>query len=229
MSQQLQSMGHQTTAIPSWDLSQVPDDALEVLMDDSEGTKQAKEAEKGRQEAVKREHQAEEQEQQEQEEQRAKEVAKLAASSKGKGMGSMPLYSPMTGAKISKMAVPIFQKQKKKCSWVAEDQEALTSGTRKQAGPGCLLGEKKKRGWSGAEDKEVDKEVGANKGSEMSVPCFEAAGSCLIGERELRHGLPPDDKYHRQLLVAQEEQAIALEWCHTPKVFGNMSMDPKAE
>ncbi|KIK29648.1 hypothetical protein PISMIDRAFT_6893 [Pisolithus microcarpus 441] len=55
-------------------------------------------------------------------------------------------------------------------------------------------------------------EAGVDEGSEALVPRFEAAGSCLIGGRELRCRLPPDDEYHGRLLVAQEEQAIALEW-----------------
>ncbi|KIK20949.1 hypothetical protein PISMIDRAFT_12585 [Pisolithus microcarpus 441] len=86
------------------------------------------------------------------------------------------------------------------------------SGARKWAGMGGSQGKKKKRGQSGAEDEEVDEEVGVNEGSEMSAPHFEVAGSHLIGERELRHRLPPDDEYHRQLLIAQEQQVMAMEW-----------------
>ncbi|KIK23461.1 hypothetical protein PISMIDRAFT_10944 [Pisolithus microcarpus 441] len=179
--------------------------------------------------------------QEECERQRAEEVAKQAASSKGKGhveelqregqlvqmarMGSMPIYSPMTGAKLGEMAVLIYraacdecqqrgeaqEKQKKKCSWAAEDQEVSTSGARKRAGTGGSWGEKKKRGRSGAEDEEVDEEVGVDEGSEMSAPRFEAAGSHLVGERELRRRLPPDDEYHRRLLIAQEQQVMAME------------------
>ncbi|KIK15073.1 hypothetical protein PISMIDRAFT_16794 [Pisolithus microcarpus 441] len=276
MSQQPQGTSCQTTATPSRDWTQVPDKELEVLMDDFEGTKQAKEVERDQQEMRAEEawqHEEEEcqrseeehlawerakQERWAQEEhkrQRAKEAAKQAASSKGKGhveelqregqlvqmarMGSMPIYSPMTGAKLSKMVVPIYQvacdecqqrgeaqecqvavggqscrpcrKQKKKCSWVAKDQEVSTSGTRKQAGMGGSWGKKKKRGQSGAKDKEVDEEVGVNEGSKMLAPHFEAAGSHLIGERELRHRLPPDDEYHRRLLIAQEQQVMAME------------------
>ncbi|KIK15122.1 hypothetical protein PISMIDRAFT_16761 [Pisolithus microcarpus 441] len=282
MSQQAQGTSHQTTAAPSRDWTQVPDEELEVLTDDSEGTERAKEVGKDRWEMVKKQRRAkvrrqraeearwrEEEErrrseeerlvreraeqerraQEERERQRAEEVAKQAASSKGKGrveelqregqlvqttrMGSMPIYSPMTGAKLGEMAVPIYRaacdecqqqgeaqecrvaaggrscgpcrKQKKKCSWAAEDREASTSGARKRAGTGGSRGEKKKRGRSGAEDEEVD------EGSEMSAPRFEAAGSCLVGERELRQRLPPDDEYHRRLLVAQEQQVMAME------------------
>ncbi|KIK12603.1 hypothetical protein PISMIDRAFT_18622 [Pisolithus microcarpus 441] len=101
------------------------------------------------------------------------------------------------------------------------------SGTRKQAGTGGLQGEKKKRGRSGAEDKEVDEEVGVNKGSEMSAPHFEVAGSCLIGERELRCRLPPDDEYHRWLLVAQEQQVMVMEW--QAAVMERMAMAQEAQ
>ncbi|KIK20931.1 hypothetical protein PISMIDRAFT_12676 [Pisolithus microcarpus 441] len=265
MSQQPQGTSCQTTAAPSWDWTQVPDEELEVLTDDSEGTEWAKEVKKDWWEMVKKQRRAEclvrerakqeRQVQEERERQRAEEVAKQAASSKGKGhveelqregqlvqmarMGSMPIYSPMTGAKLGKMAVPIYQaacdecqqrgeaqecrvavggqscglcrKQKKKCSWAAEDQEASTSGMRKWAGTGGLQGKKKKRGRSGAEDEEVDEEVGVDEGSEMSAPRFKAAGSCLVGERELRQRLPPDNEYHRQLLIAQEQQVMAME------------------
>ncbi|KAI6022188.1 hypothetical protein PISMIDRAFT_14180 [Pisolithus microcarpus 441] len=263
MSQQPQGTSHQTTATPSRDWTQVPDEELEVLTDNSEGTEQAKEVEKDQQEMVKKqrraevhqqrveeawrreeeEHQRSEEEclvqerakqewrvQEEHERQRAEEAAKQAASSKGKGcveelqregqfvqtarMGSMPIYSPTTGAKLSEMVVPIYQaacnecqqrgeaqecrvvaggrscrpcrKRKKKCSWAAEDREVSMSGTRKQAGMGGSQGEKKKRGQSGAEDEEVDEEVGVDEGSEMLAPRFEVAGSRLIGERELR-------------------------------------------
>ncbi|KIK20950.1 hypothetical protein PISMIDRAFT_12586 [Pisolithus microcarpus 441] len=151
MSQQPQGTSHQTTATPSRDWTQVPDKELEVLMDDSEGTEQAKEVERDQQEMVKKQrraevHQqrAEEAQQREEEECRRSEEeclareraeqewwaqeeherqrAKQAASSKGKGhveelqregqlvqtarMGSMPIYSPMTGAKLGEMAVP---------------------------------------------------------------------------------------------------------------------------
>ncbi|KIK23091.1 hypothetical protein PISMIDRAFT_11213, partial [Pisolithus microcarpus 441] len=288
MSQQAQGTSRQTTAAPSRDWTQVPNEELEVLTDDSEGTERAKEVEKDRRETVKKQRRAEvrrqraeearrreeeecrrseeerlvqeraEQErraQEERERQRAEEVAKQAASSKGKGrveelqregqlvqttrMGSMPIYSPTTGAKLGEMAVPIYRaacdecqqrgeaqecrvaaggrscgpcrKRKKKCSWAAEDREASTSGARKRAGTGGLQGEKKKRGRSGAEDEEVDEEVGVDDGSEMSAPHFEAAGSRLIGERELRRRLPPDDEYHGRLLVAQEQQVMAME------------------
>ncbi|KIK25613.1 hypothetical protein PISMIDRAFT_9592 [Pisolithus microcarpus 441] len=99
MSQQPQGMSRQTTATPSRDWTWVPNEELEVLMDDSEGTEWAKEVEKDQQEMVKKQRRARseeerlvweraEQEQQAQEEckrQRAKEVAKQAASSKGKG------------------------------------------------------------------------------------------------------------------------------------------------
>ncbi|KAI6011880.1 hypothetical protein BKA83DRAFT_4570112 [Pisolithus microcarpus] len=63
-----------------------------------------------------------------------------------------------------------YWKWKKKCSWAAEDHKALTSGARKWAGMGGLHGKKKKRGLSGAEDDEVDKEVGIDEGSEMAGP-----------------------------------------------------------
>ncbi|KAI5981449.1 hypothetical protein EDD15DRAFT_2379545 [Pisolithus albus] len=137
-------------------------------------------------------------------------------------MGTTPLYSPTTGAQVSSMAVPIYQaaceecqqrgelsecrpaaggrscwacrRWKKKCSWAAEDRAALGSVSRKRAGTGGSRSEKKKRGRSGAEDEEDDEEVGADEGSEMSAPRFEAGGSRL----------------HGQLLVAQEEQALVL-------------------
>ncbi|KIK14343.1 hypothetical protein PISMIDRAFT_17348 [Pisolithus microcarpus 441] len=190
MSQQPQGTSHQTTATPSWDWTQVPDKELEVLVDDSKGTEQAKEVKRNRQETVKKQRRA-----------------------------KVPIYSPTTGAKLGKMVVLIYQmacnkcqqKRKKKCSWVAEDREASMSGARKCTGMGGSQGEKKKRGQSGAEDEEVDKEAGVDKGSEMLVPCFEVAGSCLIGERELRHRLPPDDEYHGQLLVTQEQQVMVME------------------
>ncbi|KIK18117.1 hypothetical protein PISMIDRAFT_14592 [Pisolithus microcarpus 441] len=288
MSQQPQGTSCQTTAAPSRDWTQVPNEELEVLTDDSEGTQQAKEVEKDQREMVKKQRRAEvcrqraeeawwraeeerqrsEEEclvqerakqewraQEERERQRAEEVAKQAASSKGKGcveelqregqlvqtarMGSMPIYSPTTGAKLGEMAVLIYQaacdecqqrgeaqecqvaaggrscgpcrKQKKKCSWAAEDREASTSGMRKWAGTGGLRGKKKKRGRSGAKDEEVNEEVGVDEGSEMSAPRFEAAGSHLVGERELRRRLPPNDEYHGRLLVAQEQQVMAME------------------
>ncbi|KIK12605.1 hypothetical protein PISMIDRAFT_18617 [Pisolithus microcarpus 441] len=240
MSQQPQSMSCQPTAAPSQDWTQVPDEELEVLMDDSKGTEQAKEAK--RNECLAWEQAEWEQWAQEEcKRQRAKEAAQQTMSGKGKGhveelqregqlmqmtrciahswMGSMPIYSPMTGAKLSEMVVLIYwaacnecqQKQKKKCSCVAKGHKALMSGTRKWAGTGGSQGEKKKRGWSGAEDDEADEEVGVNKGSEMSAPQFEVAGSHLVGERERRHRWAPDNKYHRQLLVAQEQQVMVME------------------
>ncbi|KIK29662.1 hypothetical protein PISMIDRAFT_6912 [Pisolithus microcarpus 441] len=289
MSQQPQGTSCQTTTAPSWDWTRVPDEELELMMDDSKGTKQAKEVERDWWEMVKKqrraevcrqraeeawqhkeeEHQRSEEEclawerakqewraQEEHERQRAKEAAKQTASSKGKGyveelqregqlvqmarMGSMPIYSPMTGAKLSEMAVLIYwaacdecqqrgeaqecwvavggrscrpcRKRKKKCSWAAEDREASTSGVRKWAGTGGSWGKKKKRGQSGAKDEEVNEEVGVNEGSKMSAPRFKVAGSHLVGERELRCRLPPDDKYHGWLLIAQEQQVMAMEW-----------------
>ncbi|KAI5982378.1 hypothetical protein EDD15DRAFT_2202961 [Pisolithus albus] len=283
MSSQPASSSRQST---SRDLSQAPDEDLEVRTDDSEETERAKEAEKSQREVVKKERRAEVhrqraeevrqreeeecrrleeerlvQEQAEQErrareerERQAEEAARQAVVGRGKGhveelqregllvqatrMGTTPLYSPTTGAQVSSMAVPIYRaaceecqqrgelsecrpaaggrscwacrRWKKKCSWAAEDRAALGSVSRKQAGTGGSRGEKKKRGRSGAEDEEDDEEVGADEGSEMSAPRFEAGGSRLVGERELRQRLPLDDEYHGQLLVAQEEQALVL-------------------
>ncbi|KIK11671.1 hypothetical protein PISMIDRAFT_19343 [Pisolithus microcarpus 441] len=234
MSQQPQGMSCQTTAAPSQDWTQVPDKELEVLTDDSEGTEQAKEVERDRQEMVKKQRRAKERAkqeqwaQEEQERQRAEEAAKQTASSKGKGhveelqregqlmqmarMGSMPIYSPTTGTKLSKMAVPIYwvacdecqQKRKKKCSWAAEDQEASTSGTRKRAGTGGSWGKKKKRGQSGAEDEEVDEEVGVDKGSKMSAPRFEVVWATLL-EREKRSGAVWQCYWWRQALETRVE------------------------
>ncbi|KIK18420.1 hypothetical protein PISMIDRAFT_14405 [Pisolithus microcarpus 441] len=260
MSQQPQGTSRQTTAAPSRDWTQVPDEELEVLMDDSKGTEWAKEVEKDWRETVKKlrraevrrqraeeawwceeeEHRRSEEErlvreraeqerwaQEERERQRAEEVAKQAASSKGKGrveelqregqlvqtarMGSMPIYSPTTGAKLGKMAVLIYRVACDECQQRGEAQE-------------CRLGSRGSRGvnkwreevgWDGRlvgrEEEEVDEEVGVDEGSEMSAPRFEAAGSCLVGERELRRRLPPDDEYHRWLLIAQEQQVMAME------------------
>ncbi|KIK17439.1 hypothetical protein PISMIDRAFT_15122 [Pisolithus microcarpus 441] len=265
MSNPQTSTSRQSTAAPSWDFSQVPDEGLEVQMDDSEETEHAKETKKGQCEAVKKERRAEihrqrvaEQEQwvrEECERQRAEEASQQAASAKGKGcveelqresrlvqmtrMGATPVYSPTTGARIGSMAVPIYweackecqlwgepgecqvavggrscglcRKWKKKCSWVAKDWAASVSGSCKQVGTGGSQGERKKRGCSNVDDGGADTEAGVDEGSKASAPRFEAAGSCLVGERELRHRLPPDDEYHGRLLVAQEEQAIALE------------------
>ncbi|KIK15994.1 hypothetical protein PISMIDRAFT_16093 [Pisolithus microcarpus 441] len=269
MSQQPQGTSRQTTAAPSWDWTQVPDEELEVLTDDSEGTERAKEVKKDRWETVKKQRRAEvrrqrveearrceEEERQRSEEeclvrerakqerraqeecerQRAEEVAKQAASSKGKGrveelqregqlvqtarMGSMPIYSPTTGAKLGEMAVPIYRaacnecqqrgeaqecqvaaggrscgpcrKRKKKCSWAAEDREASTSGTRKRAGTGGSQGEKKKRGRSGAEDEEVDEELLVAQEQQVMVMERQAAAM-------------------EQMAMAQEAQAVAVQ------------------
>ncbi|KAI6137138.1 hypothetical protein F5141DRAFT_1209454 [Pisolithus sp. B1] len=58
MSQQ-QSSSRQPTDAPAQDWAQVPDMDLEVHMSNSEGTKQAKEAKKGKWEALRKEKQAE--------------------------------------------------------------------------------------------------------------------------------------------------------------------------
>ncbi|KIK20430.1 hypothetical protein PISMIDRAFT_13017 [Pisolithus microcarpus 441] len=178
MSQQPQGTSCQPTAAPSHDWTQVPDEELEVLMDNSKGTKQAKEAKRKALQHEEEECQQLEEEhlvwewaeqeqwvQEEHERQRAKEAAQQTMSGKGKGhmeelqregqlmqmtrMGSMPIYSPTTGAQLGEMAVPIYQvacdkcqqrgeahecwvaaggqscglcrKQKKKCSWAAKD------------------------------------------------------------------------------------------------------------
>ncbi|KAI6112647.1 hypothetical protein F5141DRAFT_1063046 [Pisolithus sp. B1] len=54
MSQQ-QSLSQQPTNVPAWDWAQVPDMDLKVHTSDSEGTKQAKEAKKGKQEVLRKE------------------------------------------------------------------------------------------------------------------------------------------------------------------------------
>ncbi|KAI6095211.1 hypothetical protein F5141DRAFT_1222226 [Pisolithus sp. B1] len=58
MSQQ-QSSSQQPTDVPAQDWAQVPDTDLEVHTSNSEGTEQAKEAKKGKQEALRKEKQAE--------------------------------------------------------------------------------------------------------------------------------------------------------------------------
>ncbi|KIK14987.1 hypothetical protein PISMIDRAFT_16868, partial [Pisolithus microcarpus 441] len=191
----------------------------------------------------------------ERERQKAEEAAQQAANTKGKGrveelqresrvvqttrMGSMPIYSPTTGAKLGEMAVPIYRvaceecqlrgeagecrvaaggrscgpcrKRKKKCSWAAEDRAASASGSRKRAGTGGSRGERKKRGRSEADGEEADEEVGVDEGSEMSAPRFESAGSRLVGEEGAGRRWAEVDEYHGRLLVAQEQQVMAME------------------
>ncbi|KIK22952.1 hypothetical protein PISMIDRAFT_11223 [Pisolithus microcarpus 441] len=139
-------------------------------------------------------------------------------------MGATPVYSPTTGAQIGSMAVPIYReaceecqlqgepgecrvaaggrscgpcrKQKKKCSSAAEDRAASVSGSHERAGTGGSRGKQKRRGRSEVDDGGADMEAGVDEGSEASAPHFKAAGSHLVGERELRCRLPPDDEYH---------------------------------
>ncbi|KIK21175.1 hypothetical protein PISMIDRAFT_12439 [Pisolithus microcarpus 441] len=258
MSQQPQGTSRQTTAAPSWDWTQVPNEELEVLTDNSKGTEQAKEVERDQQEMVKKqrrakvhrqraeearrhkeeEHQRLEEEhlvweraeqewwvQEECERQRAEEAAKQAASSKGKGCVEELQREGQLVQMARCMARPWMDGQHAhllphnwgqawqdggpdllgglqqvpaarggpRVSGDTEDREASTSSARKWAGTGGSQGKKKKRGRSGAEDKEVDKEAPT------------------IGERELRHRLPPNDKYHGWLLVTQEQQVMAME------------------
>ncbi|KAI6011708.1 hypothetical protein PISMIDRAFT_13107 [Pisolithus microcarpus 441] len=151
----------------------------------------------------------------------------------------------MTGAQIGSMVVPIYweackecqlwgepgecwvavggrscglcRKRKKKCSWAAKDWAVLVSGSCKRVGTGGSRDERKKRGCSEVDDGGANMEAGVDKGSKASAPCFEAAGSHLIGERELRRRLPPNDKYHGRLLVAQEEQVVKTSSLWSPR------------
>ncbi|KIK11738.1 hypothetical protein PISMIDRAFT_19273, partial [Pisolithus microcarpus 441] len=216
MSSQQASSSRQS-ASTSRDLSQAPDEDLEVRTDDSEETERAKEAEKSRREAVKKERRAEE----EREKQLAEEAARQAASGRGKGrvdelqregllvqttrMGTTPLYSPTTGAQVGSMAVPIYRAACEECQQQGGERRSAAGrpkiGLRRGAFRGSGLG---------LEGPAVGRRREAEEGSEMSAPRFEAGGSHLVGERELRQRLPPDDEYHGRLLVAQEEQALAL-------------------
>ncbi|KAI6112631.1 hypothetical protein F5141DRAFT_1213896 [Pisolithus sp. B1] len=232
MSGQRQSTSQQDADVSIHDWAQVPDEDLEVHMSDSEGTEQAKEVKKGRQEAIWKERWAEacqqraeeawlEREHQEHEEKEKWDHEECVEHKKTPADPSVQFNDwgldwddggdPHGHDQATMCQMPTARKRKK-CSWATtEDNEGATGGSRKWARTGSLQGSRKKKGWTGNEDDDDDKieEVPA-----PVVPQFEVAHLCLIREALESGGLGqgvPERLYNKWMLMVQGRQVAAME------------------
>ncbi|KAI6095244.1 hypothetical protein F5141DRAFT_1222198 [Pisolithus sp. B1] len=235
MSQQ-QSLSRQPTDTPAQDWAQVPDRDLKVHMSDSEGTKQAKEAEKSKWEALRKEKQAEAHRQKAEEaclerKTRAGGATGVEWANCGPRVEPHPQApadpgvqhndwgpnwddggSPHIRGKAAMRQVPTTKKRKKKCSWaMTENNKGTAGGSRRRAGTGGLWGSRKKKGWTGdRDDNNKIEEVPA-----LVVPQFEAAHSCLVRDASELGGSGqgvPERLYDEWMLMVQGRQVVATEW-----------------
>ncbi|KAI6160805.1 hypothetical protein EDD17DRAFT_1760276 [Pisolithus thermaeus] len=208
--------------MPIRDWAQVPNEDLKVHTSNSEGTKQAKEAEKGRREAIWKERQAEacwqraeeaclEREHQEHEEQekrdreeheeRKKAPADPSVQHDDQGPNQDDGGSPHIRGKAAMQWVPTTKR---------EDNEGTAGGSRKHAGTGGSQGSRKKKGQTSNEDDNNNKiEEGCIKTRAIITILSPSLGFCFFFSSSGQGVL--ERLYDEQMLMVQGRQVAVME------------------